>query len=381
MASRIDPGLRHEIARLGARDLAACMNCGFCTATCALSTETEAFPRRIIHLLQVGHRERLAGSLEPWLCYYCGDCSESCPRDANPGEIMMAARRYLAGVYDWTGISARVLRSRGAHLFALSLAAGSTLALIVLYHVWYVQYPFADFATTPFGMEHMFPRIAYFTIGGVLLPLALVLSRIPAIWRATLQDETRRHIPVSCYVAELATYVRHTAMQSRLRDCPDKGRWRGHFLLAFGVTLMVAIKLFALHWFQTDAIYPIHHPQRWLGYVGFACIVYGVADLWMRRRRAAYRETRFEDLVLPVLLLATAVSGIAVHLSRYTGFPLAAHYFYAAHLMIAAPLFLVELPFGEWSHAIYRPLALYLTAVRQRWRQSEAFEAATASTP
>jgi ferredoxin len=110
MASRIDPGLRREIAKLGANNLGACMSCGFCTATCELSTESEPFPRRIVHLLQIGHRERLTASFEPWLCYYCGDCSVSCPRDANPAEIMMAARRYLAGAYDPTGIIARIWR-------------------------------------------------------------------------------------------------------------------------------------------------------------------------------------------------------------------------------------------------------------------------------
>ncbi len=370
MASRIDPGLRREIARFGAKDLDACMSCGFCTATCALSTESESFPRSIVHLLQVGHRERLAGSLEPWLCYYCGDCSESCPRDADPGEIMMAARRYLAGVYDWTGIATRVLRSRAWHIGALSVTAAATLMLIVLFHVWYVQFPFSDFVVTPMGLDHMFPMMTYYTVAVMLIPLALMLSRIPRIWRAAMRDEEGR-IPFSAYVAEAWTYVRHTLTQSRMRGCPDQSRWFGHFLLATGVMLMLTIKLFALQWFQTDAIYPFYNPQRWLGYLGFACIAYGVGDVLVRRRQLV-KEMRFEDLILPVLLLATAFSGIAVHICRYAGLLLAAHYFYAAHVVIVTPLLLVELPFGEWSHAIYRPLALYLTTVRQKYQESGA---------
>ena len=39
------------------------------------------------------------------MCYYCGDCSETCPRQADPGEVMMGLRRYLTSLYDWTGIS------------------------------------------------------------------------------------------------------------------------------------------------------------------------------------------------------------------------------------------------------------------------------------
>jgi quinone-modifying oxidoreductase subunit QmoC len=372
MASRIDPGIRHEIAALGAKDLCACMNCGFCTATCALSTETEVFPRRIIHLLQVGNRERLAGSLEPWLCYYCGDCSESCPRDADPGEIMMASRRYLAGVYDPTGITARILRSPAWHIGALCVGAGFALALILLYHVWYIGFPFGAFVVTPMGFEHMFPKLTYYMWAIVLVPLALILSRIPRIWRFVAASDGLGPVPLADRMAGAGTYLHHTSTQSRLRECPDQSRWQGHWLIAFGVTLMLGIKLFALHWFQTDAIYAVYHPQRWLGYLGFGCIVYGVVDNWARRRRDPHRESRFEDQVFPVLLLATAISGIAVHVMRYLGLPLTAHYFFAAHVVIATAMLLVELPFGAWTHAIYRPLALALAAVREKLRQSKA---------
>jgi hypothetical protein len=34
--------------------------------------------------------------------------------------------------------------------------------------------------------------------------------------------------------------------------------------------------------------------------------------------------------------------------------------------MIAVPMLLVEVPFGSSSHMLYRPLALYFTAVKER---------------
>src|SRR5450756_2620656 len=37
--------------------------------------------------------------------FYCGECSKMCPRKANPGESMMAMRRYLTAQYDWTGLA------------------------------------------------------------------------------------------------------------------------------------------------------------------------------------------------------------------------------------------------------------------------------------
>jgi hypothetical protein len=35
-------------------------------------------------------------------------------------------------------------------------------------------------------------------------------------------------------------------------------------------------------------------------------------------------------------------------------------------------MLVVEVPFGKWSHLLYRPLALYLAAVQARARQPQA---------
>jgi hypothetical protein len=39
--------------------------------------------------------------------------------------------------------------------------------------------------------------------------------------------------------------------------------------------------------------------------------------------------------------------------------------------MIAVPMLLVEIPFGGSSHMIYRPLALYFAAVKERALEAE----------
>jgi len=87
---------------------------------------------------------------------------------------------------------------------------------------------------------------------------------------------------------------------------------------------------------------------------------------WVRERKPQHRSSRRSDLTLPVLLLATAASGLGVHVCRYVGLSLTAHYLYALHLMIAVPMLVVEVPFGHWAHMIYRPLALYFAAVEAR---------------
>jgi heterodisulfide reductase subunit C/quinone-modifying oxidoreductase subunit QmoC len=67
--------------------------------------------------------------------------------------------------------------------------------------------------------------------------------------------------------------------------------------------------------------------------------------------------------------LLTALSGLAVHIFRYAGWALTAHFTYALHVIIATPMLVVEMSFGKWAHMIYRPLALYFQAVKERAAQ------------
>src|SRR5208283_4984811 len=201
--------------------------------------------------------------LEPWVCHDCGDCSLICPRQAEPRISMMTVRRFLTAQYDWTGISSKILASRAWYVGSLGVVAASVLLLIVLYHLLHIGLPFHEFVTTRIGLEHMFPTMTYYVLTVILLPFLLLFARVFRIWRLTMRGE---RIPLSAYAAEAGTYVRHSVTHTLMRKCPERGRWTGHWLLALGVVMILAIKVFALRWFQTDNLYPLYHPQRWLGY-------------------------------------------------------------------------------------------------------------------
>jgi len=361
-----DPTLLADIRRYGKFDTTGCYQCGSCTISCELVTDFVSFPRRVIRYALLGLREPLVGSLDTWICHDCGDCSIVCPRQAEPRISMMTLRRFLTAQYDWTGISSRILSSRAWYIGSLSFASIVVLLLILLYHLLYAKLSFHDFATTALGLEHMFPTMTYFTLAVVLLPLLLLLSRIFRIWRLSMSGE---RIPLSAYVAEAWTYVLHSVTHTLMRKCPERGRWTGHWLLALGVTMILAIKVFGLRWFQTDNIYPLYHPQRWLGYLATGLILYGGGSILVchvRGEKEICKTRGLEDLMFPILLLLTALSGISVHILRYAGFALTCHFVYALHILIAAPMLLVEMSFGKWSHMVYRPLALYFQAVKEK---------------
>ena len=80
--------------------------------------------------------------------------------------------------------------------------------------------------------------------------------------------------------------------------------------------------------------------------------------------------------MFPVLLLLTTVTGILVHIFRYMGLPLATYYTYSVHLVVAVSMLVVEVPFGKWAHLLYRPLAVYFQAVRNKALEQKVPEGA-----
>jgi quinone-modifying oxidoreductase, subunit QmoC len=372
MGARIDPGLHREIAKFGAEDLGACMNCGNCTATCPLSTESVAFPRRIIHLLQIGHRERLAESLEPWLCYYCCECSDTCPRDANPGEIMMATRRYLTTRYDWTGLARKFYMSPAWQVGATLLVGAIVMALFAVFHGPIVTDRVALNVFAPVSVIETADRIGAAGLG------ILLLSNVWRMYRFVTATTPRPSLPV--LLREAPTLFVHFITQKRWRGCSgNHTRWLKHLLLVSGYLTMVLLVEVGLRWFQTDQIRPFWHPTRLLGYYAAAVLLYVTGSFIVgriRRRSAIDKFSQTSDWLFVGMLFLTALTGIMVHIFRLSGLPLTTYVTYAVHLAVAASFLIVQVPFGKWSHMLYRPVAMYLAAVQEKLQQSEVTRAA-----
>lgn len=368
-----DPTLLAEVRKYGKFDVAGCFNCGSCTLSCELATDFASFPRRSTRHVLMGLRKYLHESLDPWICHDCGDCSTVCPRQTQPRDAMVTLRRYLASVYDWTGIASLINRSKAWHIGVLSVVAGLVLALTMLYHLIVVKMPFSDFASTPMGLEHTFPIVTYFTFLVIVFPFFILITNAFRMYLITVHRKEIIRTPPSQWIAEGKTFILHFFTYKKMAECPkDKARWPKHILMGIGCLGMLVILLFGLAWFQTDKIYPLSHPQRWLGYLVTAFLLFGTGDILLgriRKKKEVYKSTEFADWTFPVLLFATALSGIVVHVFRYLGLELATHYSYAIHLMISTPMLVIEMAFGKWTHMIYRPLALYFQALKEKTEQ------------
>jgi len=362
MESIVDPTLLAEIRRYGHFDVDACFNCGSCAAVCALSKDSALFPRRSMRFAQLGLREPLKRNLDSWLCYYCGDCSTTCPRQTEPGESMMTLRRWLTAQYDWTGLSRRMYLSPGWELGALAAVGGLVAWLISSFHGPMVLDHVEMNTFAPVWTVHTFDMIL------VVVLSFFLLSNVARMWWFTMVQGGPGWRPLGAYAAELKTLILHSATQLRFGECgKDYGRWIKHWVLATGYVTMFTLIVGFLWWFQTDNIYPLHHPQRWLGYLATAALLYGTVEILVGRLRKGEQLHKFSDLsdwLFPILLLLTTVTGISLHIFRYAGWPQGTYAMYAIHLVVAVPMLAVEVPFGKWAHLTYRPLAIYFQAVK-----------------
>ncbi len=366
MSVRVDPNLHREIASFGGHDVDVCMNCGNCTAVCPISEEPgSSFPRRIIHLLQVGRVDKLSQTADPWLCYYCGECSEDCPRDANPGETMMATRRYLTARYDWTGLAGLFYKSAAAEIAALVLVGLFVAALFAVFH--------GPVVTSRVELNTFAP-VRRVEVGDLAMAAVLTFFLLTNGFRMAwnfMGGARMLKISPLVYLRQIPTFLIHFFTQKRWRRCgsPRSGRrWLTHVVLVSGYLSMLTLVLVLLRWFQTDQVHPFYHPQRLWGYYATAALLYATLDFMISRWRKAEPMHRFSeasDWIFLVMLFLTALTGIVMHALRMAGLPLATYISYVIHLAIAVPMLVVEVPFGKWAHLLYRPLALYLTSVKE----------------
>jgi ferredoxin len=383
MSTTVNPDLAIQLEKFGVTDAAACFNCGNCTAVCSLSTENVPFPRKVIRYLQLGMNDKLLQSPEPWLCYYCGDCSETCPRQANPGEVMMGLRRYLTSCYDWTGISRRFYTSTRFEVLAILFVAGLVGLGFYFFHGPVVTDRVALNVFSPNTVIEILDLIMLAVLSFFLLTNAWRMAtavlgdagQYPASGTAEppgLLNLKIRGIPLMLYLREAREFLLHFLTQKRFSTCgtpSQRTQWLIHLLIMTGYSTVFLLVVVGIRWFQRDEEYALWHPVRLLGYYATFAILYGTTYAIigrLKRSKTVYAQSHSSDWAFLILLWLTTFTGIVIHATRLLEWPLATYAMYVLHLMIAVPMLVLEVPFAKWTHQLYRPLVVYLMKVKNR---------------
>jgi quinone-modifying oxidoreductase subunit QmoC len=360
--SRIVPDLNvvRELREFGGEAFKRCSQCATCSVVCDLSTGDGDFPRKKMLWAQWGLANRMVTTLDPWLCYYCGKCSARCPREAEPGETLMTLRRWLTSRYDFTGLSRLFYRSWKAELFAICLVALATAAGLLGYGFTYGDLEVYDGAGAflPSSMVHVLD----WTMAGVLTTL-LGINAIRMWWFTT--GGRSLGIPLSSYVKRLYVIPLHFFTQMRFKGCDRRGTWLVHLFLMLSYITLFTLIMFFLHAMQSGP--EIEWQVHAFGYAASIGLVTTLIFAFRGRLKKVeeiHRHSHDSDWLFLVMLLLVTLTGILQHALHRLAPPVTANLAYVVHLSLVVPMLTLEVPFGKWSHMLYRPLAVYLDAVQ-----------------
>jgi len=347
--SRVNPKFATELSKYGSSDFNACFNCGNCTATCSLSTTDSSFPREMIRYTTLGLEDEIKASLKPWECYYCGECSSQCPRQAEPGELMMSLRRYLTAQYDWTGLSGLLYKS-----LSLSIAAFILTFVGVMYFAFSVGFELEKMVH--FG--HMFEAIAIGTVG-----LVILLPNVARMWYFTiLKPKTK--VSFTKYLKSIGELFIHMFTQKRALGCDDNQfRWFEHFILVIGY-LSLLFTTVVLDWFSSPYLFVII-----LGYVMSAIVFVVTVDFVssrIKKQKEVSKHSQPSDLFFVIWLFLMGLTAFLVRLFIDLDILETNKWLYIFHLTVLVQWALIIVPFGKWTHFLYRSFAMYFAKLKEK---------------
>jgi len=347
----IDPKFGEVLKAYGAVNFNACYNCGTCTAVCSLSTPEDSFPREMVRCSVLGLEEDIQSSLKPWLCYYCGECTTNCPQTANPGELVMALRRWLIAKYDWTGLSGLLYKSLPLSIIAFLLTAIGVIAFAANQH-------FELKSIMHFG--HYFEMIAI----GIVFTFILLPNVIRMWWFVIVKPKIK--VSFATYFKSTWELLVHMFTQKRALGCDDNQfRWFEHLILVLGYLSLLFTTVF-LDWFATQNIFIIV-----LGYVESAIIFVVTFDFVKSRIRQSKAVSTFSqpsDWFFVIWLLLMGLTALIVRAFIDLNILENNIWMYLLHLIVLVQWALIIVPFGKWAHFLCRSFAMYFAKLKEAGR-------------
>ena len=165
------------------------------------------------------------------------------------------------------------------------------------------------------------------------------------------------NVSFSKYISTLKELFIHMFTQKRTLGCDDsRTRWVEHLILVFGYLGLLFTTVF-LDWFGTTNNFIVV-----LGYIeSIAVFVITIIFIIGRinKKREINKFSLPSDWLFVIWLFLMGFTAFIVRLFIDIGFLYTMSWIYFLHLIILAQWALIIVPFGKWTHFLYRSFAIY----------------------
>lgn len=377
----IEPDIEfiRAVKKAGGDTLKKCYQCASCSAVCNLSPDSRPFPRKEMLLAGWGQSEELVRDPDIWLCYQCNDCTQYCPREARPGDVLAAIRSYVYRHFSFPSFMGRALSDPRALPLLLLIPVLILLACILFFAPRTGSGGFRFLESDVINFNLFLPHSivdVLFVLGNVVIFIFATVGFV-RFWKSLQRPEDKKELS---FITGLALTIKEIVSHSRFSDCDtNRPRRIGHMLLLFGfvgamvTTGAIFLLSFLPHYLSQLGLESIHglfeppydkaiglpHPVKILGALSGLALVIGGGMLIYRRlmNRDEVGANGYSDCLFLYLLFFTGLTGMLSWLIRLTGVAMLAYGSYFLHL-VCVYFLLWYMPYSKFAHMIYRTLAL-----------------------
>jgi len=377
------------LRKRGGDQFKKCMQCGTCSATCALSPDIKPFPAKEMVWAAWGMKDQLLNDPDVWLCFQCNDCSTRCPRGARPGDLLAIIRQESVVQHSFP----RFLGRWVSQPQYIPLLLGIPAALLGL--TLYLKSPiekalgitrFAD-ERIVFSYSSMFPHWllnSFFAIISLFILIAVIMGA-KRFW-ATMKNSNSviesASVNKSLFPCVITT-LKNVIIHKNFTDCTTaRPRYLSHMSVFFGFAALSMVTFWVITsglnpLLQTDFVYPFGFWSPWkiLANLGGLAVLFGCGLMILERFKKQDQVSlgTFFDWYLIGMILAVVCTGFFTEVLHYVRLEPHRHIIYFIHLVFACAL-LMYLPYSKLAHMIYRAVALVYAEYTGRKKGLKAAE-------
>ncbi|MEH0022409.1 MAG: quinone-interacting membrane-bound oxidoreductase complex subunit QmoC [Desulfobacter sp.] len=376
-----DLGFIAEVRGLGAETLKKCYQCATCSVACPISPEDSPFPRKEMIAASWGLKDKLIGNGDIWLCHHCGDCSDLCPRGADPGDVLAAVRSAAITEYATPKALAKAVNDPAKLPFLIAIPGiwFAILAYITMAHGDIMTKIFNVFGIawshTHEGAEHVIAHADFFSTWFVditFVPLAgfativflLALKRFIADIHnnAVLEGKTdKTGIDYKALGQSIINVIPTVLKHEKFNECEtNKDRATPHMMVLYsfiGLFIVTAVAGTMLYVGGYPGPYPQLNPIKWLANISGVALVIGSGMMIKNRMADKVQRTTYKDWFILGVVFALGLTGMLAQMTRLAHMEWTSYFFYWLHLIAIFNLF-AFLPFSKMAHLVYRLVAM-----------------------